>query len=1082
MEKKTQRMIERTAAICRENSMLSRLTGKIHEITSVEVWYCHLCAGGPWLKSSTSSCVECNHHRCIFCTVNDESESLSSGESSRYPAGLGSVPLTSTIPTKDKYLADMLENSGSVTKDLHEAISSNDFATVHKIWPSVNFAQQSLNGITALVHSIQLRRSSIAIFLIQNGASMKHIPGQSVLHLSIEHGLPDVAMSLVDNGADINGPDYLGRTALHLAAKTASGPLIRQLMRSGADDSVKDNEGFDPLFYAVCSQLVLSQDQITEDVEAWEPTMTFLYFSTANTMRAIRYLLLFNIDRLLLLDSSSLKLQKSHTSHFLQFVLDLREYINTDDSRCEIVVYHLLELTWNNNPTTEGRVRSIHQFTKMASEINVLDSSIDDNPSLDSVVQLQWEIPAVMKDMQNTLDADSTKMFRIDAISKMLSDFFIITGDAEAYECTTCGRFVEKEWRDIGHLALNVVAGALNSLWTSGPADKFSSINLWQVTSTSFTINLPYEHEHKKDILDAMAWLCAAIRLNPDNSKLKSTPTKPHLSRNIRKLSLKSMCWTRLFGSVVIAEYSIQREWGRGLELPFSMMVQLAAVENYCRFNQGIVMLGYLTALVPISSDPENKSIQWHFESTEEPTADCLRLENLDATKSENWFKAETTSIFEHTKCFVGWFEQANILLGTSRLLQHDKMNWSIDTDNQEDTFTRTGINANGQLTATIWPANFSAGVEQSWEKRSFTQYFERSLQYTQALSMNVNKAILLIDSGSKRAWLVPYLSLLLHLCHIYSKERRLFTEDVENHIPFAHPSSHGSQEAFRALNYHGHISVTGSGANTEHLSQLVQRIDTNFYNTRQTRKVPDGNYIYASELLDLVFEPNSESPLKKIKTSENSRSWQRLAEEAYAVVVCSDIGSAIEPVQQDCDHAYGPKCSELPEGRYYLAAHMKCLIGLLRLGGNTKEDVQRGHWKLGKKVTWKTSGTSLWADCGQNGHRSIWQDGSGANILQQIICRDGFITNIFQQIIGKNKGKGVWPANSASMEYPPESGVVVFGAPMSATDTNHRMDTPQANDTAPHKAQDKGNGIFDQGVSTFTALQRYFTERATAP
>jgi hypothetical protein len=71
--------------------------------------------------------------------------------------------------------------------------------------------------------------------------------GEMPLHLAAERGYKDIAEVLLDNGAEINAKNLLGRTPLHIAARYGQKAVLELLLVRGADASAKDNDGNTPL-------------------------------------------------------------------------------------------------------------------------------------------------------------------------------------------------------------------------------------------------------------------------------------------------------------------------------------------------------------------------------------------------------------------------------------------------------------------------------------------------------------------------------------------------------------------------------------------------------------------------------------------------------------------------------------------------------------------------------------------------------------------------------------------------------------------------------------------------------------------
>jgi ankyrin repeat protein len=61
--------------------------------------------------------------------------------------------------------------------------------------------------------------------------------------LAAEHGFQNLVQVLLDNGADVDGRDNKGRTALHLAAMNGHIEIVKKLLEKGADPSVVNRFG-----------------------------------------------------------------------------------------------------------------------------------------------------------------------------------------------------------------------------------------------------------------------------------------------------------------------------------------------------------------------------------------------------------------------------------------------------------------------------------------------------------------------------------------------------------------------------------------------------------------------------------------------------------------------------------------------------------------------------------------------------------------------------------------------------------------------------------------------------------------------
>ncbi|KAK8022649.1 hypothetical protein PG993_013416 [Apiospora rasikravindrae] len=278
------------------------------------------------------------------------------------------------------------------------------------------------------------------------------------------------------------------------------------------------------------------------------------------------------------------------------------------------------------------------------------------------------------------------------------------------------------------------------------------------------------------------------------------------------------------------------------------------------------------------------------------------------------------------SKYVLGWFEQANVMLGTSSLDTANKRTWSNGTRSRHRTAHREGFEGGGQISFSLEPINIALQAINTWKFHSNVQSYQAPDQYIQAIRLSSRKVATVIDTRSKQAWLIPFLSLVLHLCHRYFQEVRL-SDEVGNPIPFAEPLPDGAVSAIRTLEGKDDVVVLGRSGepDCENLRQLFLRINTNLLDTSGTREQPKGDAICASELMDAVVQLATGSVLKELTASGDACAWQDLAGKADVIGVCSGIGEAIQPiVAPGTPVRPGCECLHLPHSLYLLAAHSK--------------------------------------------------------------------------------------------------------------------------------------------------------------
>lgn len=697
-------------------------------------------------------------------------------------------------------------------------------------------------------------------------------------------------------------------------------------------------------------------------------------------------------------------------------------------------VFSWLRSQWHVTTDTETRISLLEALGTLP--LKVVDDSIEFDQGWSGWLRCQWEIPEVMRQIHASSEDKSVAHIR-----SCLEDFATITGGKDNMVFSTCAEFLEKTWNLAGLKALDRVSeGVAQVLF--GSSQSFRDATTIHATTSHLNTLISAEETDSVSFFDAVVWICTAVRTLPQDhndephSGLQISEAIPNLHiegtlqpgvlvYSIQPLykcpegfvGVQSRCWTQLFTSGIIAFRQSERAWGYGLEISFDRMLHLCAVENSYHLDGGIVLHGFFTALVPISYDKPNKSIQWHFESVEESCGDFLSPRDLLSTQ-QDWFKTTDLSLLRASRCFVGWFEHSNIMLGTRTLLEHQQhcLQRSVDTHEHAQSAVRAGYELGAQLSFSSGPVSFQANFAKTWKYRSHVHRFDPPTQYVQAVGLTRNKVALVLDSESKQAWLVPMLSLILHLCHIYTMDSST-SGSTSSRLPFAAPCHDGSSAAKTVLERNGHLIVSGRADQTdgETLRQLFLRINTNMLTSTQTGRSSDSKRIFASELSDLIHQPARGSPVKEVKIHECDVSWSALADKADFVGVCANLGQVIQPVPPTnipiCD------CRTLPRDKYLLAAH---IASLERLAGPRSKSIYGTAfepWNFGEKAQWSHC-SAHFIKCDGDAHQSMWDNTAEAEKVVQIITT---------RKKGKEKEAATASVNLAAKAIP-ESGVVVFG------------------------------------------------------
>ncbi len=156
---------------------------------------------------------------------------------------------------QNRSLPKMPEENAAQLSSLREAISLNNIDAVEFLVkngvdleaPFDTSEETQDNGFTALGWAVFSNRPEIAMYLINHGADVKaEVPlGSSMLFWAITYNMEDVAEAIIDNGGDIQ-PHNGYNPALH-AAVQGRNKIVEMLAEKGviADDHHETDENIE---------------------------------------------------------------------------------------------------------------------------------------------------------------------------------------------------------------------------------------------------------------------------------------------------------------------------------------------------------------------------------------------------------------------------------------------------------------------------------------------------------------------------------------------------------------------------------------------------------------------------------------------------------------------------------------------------------------------------------------------------------------------------------------------------------------------------------------------------------------------
>ena len=474
------------------------------------------------------------------------------------------------------------------------------------------------------------------------------------------------------------------------------------------------------------------------------------------------------------------------------------------------------------------------------------------------------------------------------------------------------------------------------------------------------------------DVRPMLEWICLTFRKPKLGalcvSKLVRSLTTSRLENlALFNLSGDGMCWHNLFESGVIAFQlpGHQTDPCRGLQLDFNRLVGLAAVEYPVLVESGLILMGYSTALIPIEATKDGR-IMWHLEVAKD---ECqLQISDLEATKKQ-WLREISLENLQCKPAILGWCSKAEVLLGTGRFRPTVK----LSNSSVKPVSWRWG-GANLQLVAqSASPMALGGQLGFTFDRCINTISFAPSDNYVKCLRNGVMQHIVLYDVASKRAWLVPLISVFHHMLLNWSEQARGATRKAPP--PLASPSCDSGRASLDALSDQGALILDGSGSDATTVRDLIMGFSVNL--AKAKLQAPKKSEIYGYEFMDIALEsPTSE--LKKAKLEKGGLGWTPFLDETKCLF-CAHLGDAI--IGNRSPLAQSP-CNSLIEGYDLMAVSIQSINILSKKYADSDDGSFR---RLSQSHFWRLAG-SPFQSCQHDNQGSCWaRPEAFGDILQKI-------------------------------------------------------------------------------------------------
>lgn len=422
------------------------------------------------------------------------------------------------------------------------------------------------------------------------------------------------------------------------------------------------------------------------------------------------------------------------------------------------------------------------------------------------------------------------------------------------------------------------------------------------------------------------------------------------------------MCWSPLFTYTVIASgFPVPPRTcnEKGMELPFDVMLRLARTTYAVTYDGGLVLSGFFTLLFPsghwetcdTSLDAYSHSVQWHLiTSKDDHTRISVGVEL--ARHYHLWVKIGDEELLRSARTFLGHCRAARVHLGTKNS-GFSNISASSLTDDKPNPVISVRSGNMGTSGMGIFGAAINAEIILPRALARMT----RIDYYNDILWTAKNMPVLLYDADQQQAWLVPALSVILHMAHAWVA---IHAPDIQ--LPYAELDWNGGQAAWDVIAKSGRLELQRSLEDDTpyFLKDLVKRLWEHLVSCLDSTTLDRGTIetghpkLRGWEYTDIIHPP-VRSRMKEQILDRKGCGWEKLTEDVL-LLVCKGLGEVIQPAQPSS------LCAELypvQRGNKYLTASVACLRQLSKNNGMGETCT-----KLGDRVFWRPPPPTLFEDC----------------------------------------------------------------------------------------------------------------------
>ena len=437
-------------------------------------------------------------------------------------------------------------------------------------------------------------------------------------------------------------------------------------------------------------------------------------------------------------------------------------------------------------------------------------------------------------------------------------------------------------------------------------------------------------------------------------------------------------------------------------------MISQAGILFPKTYKEGLFLRGLSTLIYPTASWENHEIVQWHILYSDNPDTELspgtIPLgDSSDEVRTSRWMRCtDLQQLASAKRTFLGYCKDINIHLATA-----DSEISQVTYSQSEHEDPPSGLRLDSITLGTSSMGKVSARINIGYSKPKGLMLGSMHETLPDLLDSAQDRPLLVYDDHprAQKGWLVPTLSVVLHMLHIWARDKKLLRQ-----IPFVDPCSNAGEMARELIERGGKLKLRPGERKKqyERLRDVVKkhliflealRVEEAIAKRDRAATVMlRAAKVYGWDLVDIA---KLDLPFLR-KEHSIDESWTGLSMEVL-VLFCQGLGEVIRPAPASkvCSAWY-----PIPSKRQYLTATVPCLQRLsLNYGGSIEDHclrvADRGYWRC----PGENSSKNLFEDCDLTKSTSNRHDCIKAP--QQISISRIYIKNY---------------------QRPPTSGAVVFG------------------------------------------------------